>query len=352
MKILLVDPYIQHFGGGEKHVFSMLSALEREGHEIHVVTDIPDLSEQIRKRLHITFKQLTCVQPGKFFTNPLSKYLFTKAYDIVFHVTDGSYFFSGSKKTFVYIMYPEKSFFNRSIFNMLKWRNTTFIADGEYTYEKMKNWVSRPVEMIYPCIDDIFFPQLVAKKKIILSVGRFFPHLHTKRQDVLIDAFKKLKLSDQFKDYVLILAGGLSEEVKDYFDSLVERAEGDPSIVFMPNIAFDELLKLYAGASYYWHASGYGIDEDSDPILVEHVGITPLEAAANGCCIAYVYNGGPKRIFKDQPATILYESIDELIEKMISTKITKQNRLDLQAYIQRTFNCADFSKKVNTIISL
>ncbi len=84
------------------------------------------------------------------------------------------------------------------------------------------------------------------KDKIILSVGRFFKHLHSKKHDIIINSYKKLKTQNySFKDHKLILAGGLKKEDQEYFNSLRKLARNDSSIIFKPNIKLYELYRLY-----------------------------------------------------------------------------------------------------------
>jgi len=63
--------------------------------------------------------------------------------------------------------------------------------------------------VIYPPIDIVSFKPL-KKENIILSVGRFTDLLHNKRQDVLVDAFKKM-LKDGLENWQLIIVGGDGE---------------------------------------------------------------------------------------------------------------------------------------------
>ena len=130
---------------------------------------------------------------------------------IFFYVTDGSYFFSGAKKNFVYAMIPDKKLYSQNLINRLKLLNYQFITHSLFTQKWLKKFGIES-KVIMPYLDDKLINSDIKfskKEKIILSVGRFFSHLHSKRQDLIIQAFKKLKVKfKKFSDYKLILAGG------------------------------------------------------------------------------------------------------------------------------------------------
>ena len=88
------------------------------------------------------------------------------------------------------------------------------------------------------------------------------------------------KKHQEFKDYSLHLAGTVTKEDEDYLKELRVKSAHDSSVVFHENISFQELVQLYADAEYYWHFSGYAVDEEINPEKTEHLGIAPLEAMA------------------------------------------------------------------------
>jgi len=186
-------------------------------------------------------------------------------------------------------------------------------------------------------------------------VGRFFSHLHSKKQDVIIKTFKKIKQKNSaFKNFELILAGGLKEEDKDYFNYLQKIAADDQSIILKPNISQNELYGLYQKAAFFWHFAGYGIDENKYPQKVEHLGITPLEAMATGC-LTFCYNaGGPKILIKDGKRGFLFNDQNELIKKMtdIIADIKNQENIKKDAYdfVLKNFSYKVFKERVKKLI--
>ncbi|KKP87006.1 MAG: Glycosyl transferase [Candidatus Roizmanbacteria bacterium GW2011_GWA2_35_8] len=180
---------------------------------------------------------------------------------------------------------------------------------------------------ITPYIDNQLKPG--KKEKIILSVGRFFPHLHNKNQVQIIETFKKLKNKyKEFLNYKLILAGGLKNEDRSYFEQL-KSLSGDSSIIFKLNISLDELYGLYGLSTYFWHFTGLGVDEKNHPDSVEHFGIAPLEAASSGCLVLCHNSGGPKEIFTNEENGVLFENENDLIKsiKKLEDNLPLKNKI-------------------------
>lgn len=146
--------------------------------------------------------------------------------------------------------------------------------------------------VVYPPIDVVQFVSTNKKENIIVSVGRFDSPSHAKRQDVLINAFKILYSKN--KNYKLVLAGGLygDDSLLDHYRAIA----GKLPISFVINPDFPTLKKLYSRARFYWHAAGYGVDDQVHPENVEHFGMTTVEAMASGCIPIVISKGGQKEI--------------------------------------------------------
>ncbi|MBI5127449.1 glycosyltransferase family 4 protein [Candidatus Roizmanbacteria bacterium] len=345
LKVGLYNPFLDTLGGGEKHILSIVDVLAEAGHEVKIFWN-KNLTKKISQRFSLHYI-------NKMEWLPLAlKTLQT--FDYFFYVTDGSYFFSSSKKNFVFCMVPDKKLYNLNFFNRLKLWNYRFISNSPYTTKWLTKWGIDPVT-IPPYVDgELFSNAKDEKEKIILSVGRFFPHLHSKNQQKIIIAFKRLKQSSPlFKDYIMIIAGGLKNEDKKYFDKLKSFSK-DPSIIFKPNVSLDELYKLYKSSSYFWHFAGLGVDENKHPEQVEHFGIAPLEAIVSGCLTFCHDSGGPKEIINDGKTGFLFKNEGELIKQMISVEtnkilrnsVRKQGRL----MVKKGYNYQVFKKNVLKII--
>jgi glycosyltransferase involved in cell wall biosynthesis len=316
-KVLLYSPYLHILGGGERHILSILQVFDRAGYQVDIVWDDIEILDKIEKRLHLTFKNAQIISNFFLTATIAGKLKRTHQYDYFFYVTDGSYFLSKAKHNYIFAMYPQAELYDMKFINRLKLFNFSIISNGSFTAEYIDRWFGKKPAVIHPYIDDDFLRKSsLPKKNIILSVGRFYDHLHSKRQDILIEAFTKLqKKHKEFSDYTLVLAGGADEADRQSLKSLMTLAKKDKNIKFIVNPSFDALLELYRDAHIYWHAAGYGVDEKKEPYKVEHLGITPLEALASGCIVFAHNSGGPKRLLSEGQTGFLYNSIDELIDK-------------------------------------
>jgi len=107
----------------------------------------------------------------------------------------------------------------------------------------------------------------VTTRDFILYLGRLVPE---KQCHLLIDAFRRLRSRGDMK---LVIAGPAWHSV-DYFESLRERASGDPAIVFAGEVDEDTLEELYSNCYAYVL-----------PSEVEGMSLALLDAMAFGACV-------------------------------------------------------------------
>lgn len=357
-KILLYSPYLDTLGGGELHILSILKIFTEEGYSADIIWDDPAILIEIEKRFSLHLRNTKVIPNFLTAKNQISRLFKTAEYEYLLYVTDGSFFFSSAKKNYIFAMYPQKSLFSESLMNAIKFRNFSIIANSGFTASFIKKWTNRPVDILYPYVrDEVFADKGVKKEKIILNVGRFFKHLHSKRQDIIIEAFKKLqKESEQFKDYSLHLVGGLKKEDEDYVSELRDIARGVSNIFFHTNVTDDVVLSFYKRAMYYWHASGYGVDTLENPHLVEHLGIAPLEAMASKCVTFCFDAGGAKETIEDSVSGFRYSTVDELISKTIDISLDENRKNTIikkaQKFAADNFSSTEFRKRVKEYFQL
>lgn len=357
-KAALYDPFLDVMGGGEKHILSILKVLEEKGFEIHIFWN-NDVNDSIKHILNINFSNKITYHKNIFITKQpfVNKYRSLKPFDIFFYVTNGSYFFSSSKKNYIFSMVPDKKLYKMGILNKIKTYNYEFISNSYFTKNCLKKWKINS-KVLYPYIGKEYLSlrRDVQKEKYILSVGRFFRHLHSKRQDITINLFKELKKSTQFKDFKLILAGGLKDEDKSYFHKLQKLADNDSSIIFKTNISHNKIFELYLKSQFYWHLAGYEVNEEESPELTEHLGISPVEAMACQCITLCYKAGGPKEIVKDEENGFLFKNQDELLNKMnmAYNNLQLQNKIKNNAkeYVNENFSYKVFKENVIDILKL
>lgn len=167
-------------------------------------------------------------------------------------------------------------------------------------------------DVVHPPVDTNF--RRVAKEKIILSVGRFAlaSEGHTKKQAEMLGVFRSIE-DEGLLDWKYFSVGGLGDTPghRAYFERLRETATGSGAEL-LANVERDELKSLYERAAIFWHAAGYGEDESTRPIFVEHFGISTVEAMAAGCVPVVINKGGQREIVEHGVTGFLWETMEEL----------------------------------------
>ncbi len=149
------------------------------------------------------------------------------------------------------------------------------------------------------------------ERRTILTVGRFFTGGHNKRQDVVIEAFRRVQESG-CDGMELALAGAIhpSPEGRARFHELQSLAKG-LNCSFYPNIGRADLAALYGRSAVLIHAAGFGVDADEFPERLEHFGITPIEAASFGCIPVVYGQGGPREVVRTLGCETAFDTVDE-----------------------------------------
>jgi glycosyltransferase involved in cell wall biosynthesis len=132
-----------------------------------------------------------------------------------------------------------------------------------------------------------------SKENMILSVARFEVS-GSKKHLEMVRTF--LKLNRRFpyiqKEWKLVIAGGSPDE-SEYLKKVKETIEksGADNIELKLNISGDELKAIYKKSTLFWHLCGL---DQTDPSLVEHFGMTIVEAMQNRL-VPIVFDGGGQR---------------------------------------------------------
>lgn len=230
------------------------------------------------------------------------------------------------------VQFITKSFYEKinsrlraGIFSNISQRMKSFdlvFANSGYTSYWIKKYWNVNSQVLYPPVEMLFRKYNLEKNKKenkICSVGRFFTLGHSKKQEIMIEAFKKMYDSG-IKNWELHLAGGLGNEPTSIkFMGELQKAAKNYPVFFHINCSRKEIEELYLSSKIYWHAAGFGENKKKNPIKFEHFGITPIEAMSLGC-IPVLYNGGGlpetvKTILPNEFNLHIYNSIDELVLK-------------------------------------
>jgi len=183
-------------------------------------------------------------------------------------------------------------------------------SNSKYTRKWTRAWWGIETDILYPPVDTFFDP--VPKANLLLSVGRFSTVSHSKRQVEMMAAFSHLKRT-ALREWSYHSVGGLADHPADhaYFDE-VRRIARDCSAQVTANIARADLRQLLSTAKIFWHAAGYGCDENTDPFQAEHFGISTVEAMAAGCVPVVYDHGGQSEIVEHGRSGYLWRTLDEL----------------------------------------
>lgn len=366
LKVCFFSPYIPtSVGGGEKHLFEIADIIKDEADIFFALPDSPAHTDTLYlKKIQEKYEQFlsrsldyinwipTPLGTDSFF---LKKYFWTTQFDYLIYATDGSLFFSGAKHNILHIQVPLLVDKNR-LFERMKLKTWQTINTNSYFTKKIieQHWNVTVNSVVQPSVDTTAFNPAHKKLPVILNVGRFFKHLHSKRQDIAIAAFKQLldenpKLK---KIWQLKLVGPIED--KEYVEHLNKQAEGYP-ITFYHTISRERLIELYNSSSIFWHMAGYGIKQHEEPEKVEHFGISTVEAMAAGCVPLVVGKGGQLEVIGKDLIDLSWQRKEELLKK---TQQLMQDPELLNFYKERTtqrahlFNMARFRSEIRQLFSL
>ena len=295
-------------------------------------------------------------------------------FDICIYVTDYRFFTSHARQTFVVLQIPYGRISALNVLTKTVTGNQKEAAKDLYRLQLLKRlhdtqavvvystFVHDSLEFIHdipstilePAIDD-FALEGATKERIILSVGRFFHGLYNdKRYDILIEAFKELykRLPNTTWQYRLVGSCGEDEGSQRYLEDLRESAKGFP-IYFHINTPYEDLKRHYNEATLFWHAAGFGVDEDTHPERAEHFGMSTLEAMSASCVPVVVNRGGQKEIVSHSESGYLCNDVDELVEFSLKLIDDKLLLAAMQAKARdrfREFDREHFSNKLLSIL--
>jgi len=189
--------------------------------------------------------------------------------------------------------------------------------------------------------------EIVSKKEpIILLVSRFDP-----RKNILevVDFF--IENETRFSGWRLVVAGAVSDNDREYFKHICNVAAGH-NIDILPNLSINNLRALYQKASIFWHAMGLMADELSNPIDVEHFGITTVEAMAAGAVPVVIDKGGQREIVDDGINGFRWKTLEELGRLTQRLIIDSDLRLAMsKAAVEKsnTYSIEAFNANIDTI---
>jgi O-antigen biosynthesis protein len=206
-------------------------------------------------------------------------------------------------------------------------RYSYVIYNSKYTAHWIeKKWKFSPHKHIYPPVDmaPVLEEDIHSKEKMILSVARFEAG-GSKKQLEMVRTFIKLnrRFPVDLNGWSLVLAGGSVDE-SDYLKQIRDtiRESGNENIILKINVSGDELKALYRKASIFWHLCGL---DETDPVLIEHFGMTIVEAMQNRLAPVVFDGGGQREIVEHGKSGFRVSSSAELMN--FSLKLVHDEKL-------------------------
>jgi glycosyltransferase involved in cell wall biosynthesis len=312
MRVAFHDPYLEILGGGEKVVLTMLEQVVEEVPEAEVTVlspQRPDPAEWERLNVRVPGSAFTWQGSGMLGVTARSRGL-----DLLVVTTNHFPPLSLARRSAAVVQFPFADVAGlRGIERCARLRSyDTILCYSDFVREHIvrRLRISDAV-VLAPPVDVHGAASAAERTRTILAVGRFFSaaDANNKKHDAMIEAFSRLH--PQAPGWELHLAGGCHSDAasQTYLATLREQAQSLP-VVFHPNAEPAVLDDLYAHASLFWHATGYG---ETRPERLEHFGITTVEAMARGCVPVVPALGGQLEIVTDGVNGRLWTSLDDLV---------------------------------------
>jgi glycosyltransferase involved in cell wall biosynthesis len=319
MKAAIYNPYLDTLGGGERYTMAVATFLREKGYQVDVEWKEENIKNKLEERFGINLENIN-------FAPNIKR---GDSYDLCFWVSDGSIPTLMARKNILHFQVPFHDVNGKTLLNKMKlFRINKIICNSFFTKEIIDSEYGVNSSVIYPPVDTV---KIISKRKenLIIYIGRFSQLTQNKRQDVLIEAFRKL--AKDYPDWKLVLAGASDIGRTEYVDELIKKTK-DYKISILENPPFSEIKALLGQAKIFWSAAGYGVNEKKEPQKMEHFGITVVEAMAGGAVPLVFSGGGHKEIIEDKVSGFLWESpfsllrlTKKLIEKPKELRAVSKN---------------------------
>ena len=337
---LVVHPYLDIYGGGERVCHSVIKTLVANGQKVELLTfdfDSGRYSDIVGEGLpkdvvvHSLGKRtqeeppFTIYKRHHNFAKLLKKYRNQLNYDYLFSTQSSSpfepVFLNKAKKNFAYVHFPEIHYdYSRGTMKrkLYLWLFKYWVEQGidkldmvfcnsNYTKEAVQRyWGSHGVKepiVVYPAVNLEKFwcdKPLADRKKRVVYVARFIP---LKRHEIL------KQLAVDLPDFEFISVGGLIDAEKAWFDRFQENLPKNYTL--KTNLPGPELLDILQDSRIYVHL-----------MEGEHFGIAPVEGLASGC-VTIVHNSGGMREFI--PEEYRWDNYQDLKTKIVKNMDASAN---------------------------
>jgi len=342
---LIVHPYLDIYGGGERVCHNVIKMLVENGQNVELLTfdfdagryrdivgeDFPKevVVHSLGRRIEVK-PPFTIYKRHHNFVKLLKQYRSQLQYDYLFSTQSSSpfepVFLNKAKKNLAYVHFPEihydydHSRLKRKVYLWLfkRWveqgidKLDMVFCNSNYTKENIvRYWKSHGVEdpvVVYPPVNlDRFWSDkpLVQRRKRVVYVARF---ILAKRHEIM------KQLAVDLPAFEFMSVGGLIDAEKAWFDRFKENLP--PNYLVKTNLPGSQLLEVLLDSRVYVHL-----------MEGEHFGIAPVEGLASGC-ITIVHNSGGMKEFI--PEEYRWGNYDDLKQKIVNSMETKDTSWEKQ----------------------
>jgi len=331
-KFLVVHPYLDIYGGGERVCHNVIKTLLNHGQDVELLTFDFDaakyrdiVGETFPKQVaihslgHRTDEKppFTIYKRHRNFAKLLKKYRKQLSYDYLFSTQSSSpfepVFLNKAKKNIAYVHFPEihydyaRGTLKRKLYLWLfkHWveqgisKLDLVFCNSNYTKDALtalwKTHGAKDPIVVYPPVNLEKFwcdKPLAQRKRRVVYVARFIP---AKRHEIL------KQLATDLPQFEFVSVGGLIEAEKQWFERFKQSLP--PNYNLKTNLPTTDLLELLQDSRIYVHL-----------MEGEHFGIAPVEGLASGC-VTVVHDSGGMREFI--PAQYRWQTVEDLKEKIL-----------------------------------
>jgi Glycosyltransferase len=352
MRVGIYNEPMGHGVGGSETLVAVLAESLAHEHRVEIIHHIKGLS--IEKLAADSGADLSRVssrfvepdhEPTSYSRNPRQRFRAARAwhaslsspYDLFIATLHGNPPFCHARRGALIVLFPlgtapyllhplegigKRKAIRRAVgrtYQRLEWRKrlagyqvVTSISDFTRCWTR-KRWEVES-EIVYPPVDTHF--DVLPKENLILSVGRFAlkGEGHTKHQPEMLAKYREIETNLRRWEYQTVGALRNTDAHRTFLASLNEQAALCRAAHVRAELKREELRNLYERASIFWHAAGYHEDEETQPELAEHFGISTVEAMAAGCVPVVIKKGGQPEIVRHGVDGFLWDTLDELKE--------------------------------------
>ncbi|MCW3996782.1 MAG: glycosyltransferase [Candidatus Bathyarchaeota archaeon] len=351
-KFLVVHPYLDIYGGGERVCHNVIKTLLTHGQTVELLTFDFDASRyrdivgeefppevpihSLGKRIEVK-PPFTIYKRHRNFVRLLKRYRKQLTYDYLFSTQSSSpfepVFLNKAKKNIAYVHFPEihhdyaHARFKRRVYLWLfkRWveqgigKLDLVLCNSNYTKETiLKYWKSHGVKepiVVYPPVnlDRFWSPKpLPERQRRVVYVARFIP---AKRHELL------KRLAADLPNIEFVSIGGLIEGEKAWFERFSQNLPKNYQLKV--NLPEAELINTLQDSRVYVHL-----------MEGEHFGIAPVEGLASGCVTLVHNSGGMKEFIPEEFRWNTYEDLKQKVIVAMDSLDWDNKRLKLWSKIK------------------